>query len=149
MKEKDSYDLTVKNYVESFFEPIHYSKEVSEAKEKITEVLEPVYAQMKRENENEAFSGFVAKYPTLEALVEAAGLEREKAAQWRDKESTVPLQDFLGQLKERRKQIWITAALFVLAADYLAAAALSFSSLGLVKLLLGLVRRLKARLQSM
>ena len=131
-------DRTVRNYVESFFEPIRYSKEVAEAKEKITETLEPVYTDMKRENENEAFAGFVAKYPNLEALLESAGLDREKSAQWRDRASTVPLEDFLAAFKERRKQLWITAALFVLAAVYLAAAALSFADLGLVKLAVGL-----------
>ena len=139
-REKNSRasDRTVKNYVESFFEPIRYSKEVSEAKEKITRTLEPVYAEMKRENENEAFAGFVAHYPNLEALLEAAGLEREKAARWRDRESAVPLQDFLARFKKHRKQVWITMTLFALAAIYLSSAALSFADLGLVKLLIGL-----------
>ena len=131
-------DKTVRNYVKSFFEPIRYSGEVSEAKEKITEALEPVYAQMKRENETEAIAGFVARYPNLEALLEAAGLDREKTAQWRSKASTVPLQDFLIRFKERRKQLWITVSLFAFAAVYLAAVALSFGDLWLVKLAVGL-----------
>ena len=131
-------DKTVRNYVKSFFEPIRYSGEVSEAKEKITEALEPVYAQMKRENETEAFAGFVARYPNLEALLEAAGLDREKTAQWRSKASTVPLQDFLIRFKMRRKQLWITVSLFAFAAVYLAAVALSFGDLWLVKLAVGL-----------
>ena len=47
-KTSETRDFTVRNCVESFFEPIRYSKEVAEAKEKITQTLEPVCAELKR-----------------------------------------------------------------------------------------------------
>ena len=52
---KPTPDVAVKNYVETFFEPIRYSREVVEAKRAIVSALEPVYASMKEESENDAF----------------------------------------------------------------------------------------------
>ena len=109
-----SADPTVKNYVESFFVPIRYSKDVYEAKAKIIRTLEPVYASMKYENENDAFRDFVARYPDLDALLASAGIDASKSQEWRTKKANVRFDDFNSQFNIRRKRIWLIAALFVL-----------------------------------
>ena len=113
-KYKRSADPTVKNYVESFFVPVRYSKEVVEAKAKIIKTLEPVYALMKDENENDAFRDFVAKYPDLDTLLEAAGIDVSKSREWREKKASVRFDDFHSQFNTRRKRIWLTVMLSVI-----------------------------------
>ena len=123
-KRIQSADPTVQNYVESFFDPIRYSREVAESKKKIIETLEPVYASMKAENESDAFRAFVADYPDLGALLAAAGIDRAKAAEWQERKADVTYDDFRARFDRRRKRIWITTALFVLAALYIPTAVL-------------------------
>ena len=69
-------DNTVSNYVESFFGSIRYSKDAEDAKKSVVSTLEPVYASMKQENGDDAFKNFVARYPDLETLLDAAGIDR-------------------------------------------------------------------------
>ena len=123
-KPQKKKEPVVKNYVESFFEPIRYSREVVEAKRNIIEALDPVFTSMKEENENDAFKNFVAKYPDLGSLLEAAGISRAKADEWRARKSTETYDDFRARFNKRRKWIWITVALIVIASLYIPTAAL-------------------------
>ena len=121
-------DIVVRNYVESFFEPIRYSREVVEAKKAIIEALDPVYAGMNEESETDAFKNFVAKYPDLESLLEAAGIDRAKADEWRERKATETFEDFRSRFNKRRRWIWITVALIVIASIYIPTAVLYSST---------------------
>ncbi|MBO4429415.1 MAG: metallophosphoesterase, partial [Clostridia bacterium] len=125
---KPTSDVAVKNYVESFFEPIRYSREVVEAKQAIIESLNPVYASMKQENKNDAFKNLVAKYPDLESLLEAAGIDRAKADEWRGRKTLETFDDFRARFNKHRKRIWITVALLTISIFYIPTAVLYSST---------------------
>jgi len=136
---KPTPDVAVKNYVESFFAPIRYSREVVEAKNAIVAALEPVYASMKEESENDAFKNFVAKYPDLEALLASAGIDRVKADEWRERKAVETYDDFRARFNKRRRWIWITVALLTISAYYIPTAALYSSTYMLPIILLNVV----------
>ena len=75
----DAPDHAVRHYAESFFAPIRYSSELGQAKNAVIAALEPVYEELKREDEGGAFQTLVARYPDLEALLEAAGIDKAYA----------------------------------------------------------------------
>ncbi len=127
-KTKHTIDIAVCNYVESFFEPIRYSREVVEAKRAIIEALDPVYTAMKEESETEAFKNLVAKYPNLESLLEAAGIDRIKADEWRESKTLETFDDFRARFNKRRKWIWITVALLTVSVFYIPTAVLYSST---------------------
>ena len=121
-------DLTVKNYVESFFEPIRYSKESTEAKKAIIATLEPEFAVLKQENENDAFKNFVSKYTDIESLLACVGIDGIKAKEWHECEQTVAFADFLAQFRSVKKWLWIIIALFVIATESIITAVLYSST---------------------
>ena len=126
-KAKPQRDDTVKNYVESFFEPIRYSKESSDAKSAVVAALIPEYEKLKRDNGADAFRVFVAKYPDIETLLDAAGIDRANAAKWREQKANVSYEEFMSSFKKRRLWAWIITAIFVFVADSVTLIALYFS----------------------
>lgn len=127
-KTKLPTDSTVQDYVESFFKPIRYSKESAEAKKSIIAALEPEFAALKQENENDAFKNFVSKYPDIESLLVAAGIDGKKAKEWQEREQSVSFADFSAQFRNIKKWLWIIIALFVIATESVITAVLYSSN---------------------
>ena len=103
----DPPDHAVRHYAESFFAPIRYSSELGQAKTAVIAALEPVYEELKQEDEGGAFQTLVARYPDLESLLEAAGIDRAKAEEWRRKSADRSWERFLAFFRKRRLRMWI------------------------------------------
>ena len=126
-KKKEIPDNTVRNYVESFFEPIRYSKKSAEVKKAIIETLEPVWAEMKFNDSKNAFRNFVAAYPDLDALIDAAGIERAETNEWSKNKPTISFENFRAVFNRHRRWCWIIVALLVFSSLNLATSVLYFS----------------------
>ena len=129
-------DSTVKNYVESYFAPIRYSAEVGQARTAVIAALEPVYAALRQEDACGAFQRFVEKYPDLEALLEAAGIERDKAEAWKQRTAETNFDDFFAFFKKQRKRMWLLDVLLIFAAVNILVHSLYFSSVAIPRILL-------------
>ena len=149
-------DNAVRHYVESFFAPIRYSSEIGQAKTAAIAALEPIYEALKREDPKGAFQTLVARYPDLESLAEAAGLDRARAELWRQNSADRSWERFLAFFRRRRFRMWILNAVLLFAAGNIALSLLSLrgtdvlrivfnAGLALLVLVLGL--RLRAGLQ--
>ena len=103
----DPPDHAVRHYAESFFAPFRYSSELGQAKTAVIAALEPVYEELKQEDEGGAFQTLVARYPDLESLLEAAGIDRAKAEAWRRKSADRSWERFLAFFRKRRLRMWI------------------------------------------
>ena len=69
MKKVKTIDSKIVNYVESFFEELHYSKEIESAKEKIISKLNDEYLKEKDNDKRDAFKKIVNKYSCLEDML--------------------------------------------------------------------------------
>ena len=132
-------DSTVKNYVESYFAQLRYSAELGQARTAVIAALEPVYAALREENACGAFQSFVEKYPDLETMLEAAGIEREKAAEWRQRTAETNFDDFFAFFKKQRKRMWLLDVLLIFAAVNILVHSLYFSSIAIPRILLNAV----------
>ena len=125
-KEKRIIDEKIINYVESFFEDIHYSKDVSKAKEKVINKLSEEYNLEKQKDKRNAFKKIVKKYNSLEAMLDAVNVDKNKIDKWFNKEVTTTFEDFKIAFKKERKHIYVTTILSIIAFAYLLQSILYF-----------------------
>jgi len=100
MKKKVDVDNKITNYVESFFEELHYSKEIESAKEKIISKLNDEYLNEKEKDKRNAFKKFVKKYSSLEEMLNSIGIDNKKLEKWFDKDVSMDFNDFKIEFKK-------------------------------------------------
>ena len=114
----------IENYVNSFFEGIHYSKETEEAKEKIINKLNDEYSKELKDNPRYAFQNIIEKYPSLEDMAESIGINKNNIDRWFNKEITMAYDEFEAKFKKTRKNLYIISILTIISVMYIITALL-------------------------
>lgn len=121
-------DKKIINYVDSFFEELHYSKEIESAKEKIISKLNGEYLIEKRKNKKDAFENIVKKYSSIENMLHCVNIDRKKLDKWYKKDVSMDFNYFKMKLKKERRHIYATTILGIIAFVYLLQSILYFHS---------------------
>lgn len=90
-------DKKIINYVESFFEELHYSKEIEQAKEKVIIKLNDEY--QKEKDRKNAFKKIVKKYSSLEDMLKSINIDSKKLDKWYNKDVSMDYNDFEKDFK--------------------------------------------------
>ena len=119
LRKKALPEPLVVHYVESFFEEIRYSKEISEAKNQIIEALNQEYLESKEQSKQNAFESLVEKYPTLQSMAARVGKDSNEVNDWINREVSLSWEGFQEKFKKERRHIYLAAFLIVAALYYL------------------------------
>ena len=118
MKRSIVVNKNIENYVESFFENVHYSKEVEKVKESIIKKINNEYRLEEAKNKRTAFSNIVSKYNTLESLVKSINYDTTKIDKWFNKEVTTTYEEFEIKFKKEKKYIYLITILSIVSIMY-------------------------------
>lgn len=108
----------IKNYVDSFFEEIKYSKEIEETKTKIIEKLNEEYNSFLEKDKKNAFKNIVNKYPNIESMLEGVNVDKNELNHWYNVDITSSYEEFNRLLKKERKHIYATTILGIITLAY-------------------------------
>ena len=108
----------IENYVKSFFENVHYSKEVEKVKESIIKKVNNEYRLEEAKDKRTAFSNIVKKYNTLESLAQSINYDVTKIDKWFNKEVTTTYEDFELEFKKEKKYIYLITILSIVSVMY-------------------------------
>ena len=114
------------NYVDSFFEGIHYSKETQIIKNNIISKISNDYDDFCRNDKRNAFKKIVKKYDSLEKMLESVSVDKKKIDTWYDKEVTISYSEFKKLFKKERRHIYLTTILGIISFAYLLQSILFF-----------------------
>ena len=128
----------IENYVNSFFVGVHYSRETEESKEKIISKLKEEYIEEIDDDPRYAFQNIVARYPSLEDMVESIGIDKKNIDKWFNKEITMNYEDFEKSFKKARKNLYIITILTIVVIMYLITAVLYNSAFVYLLILAGI-----------
>lgn len=112
-------DKKITNYVESFFEELHYSKEIESAKENIIIKINEEYLKESKKDKKEAFKNIVNKYNSLESMLELVKIDTKKIDKWYNLEISNTFEEFKKEFKKERKHIYLTTILGIISFVYL------------------------------
>ena len=115
---RSTVNKNIENYVESFFENVHYSKEVERVKESIIKKVNNEYRLEEAKNKRTAFSKIVKKYNTLESLIESINYDTTKIDKWFNKEVTTTYEEFESKFKKERRYIYLITILSIVSVMY-------------------------------
>lgn len=133
------FDKNIVNYVESFFEELHYSKEIELAKEKIIQKINDEYLKEKEKNKKNAFKNIVNKYSSLEDMLKAVSIDSKKLNKWYNKDVSMDYNEFKKELKKERKHIYGVTILGIIAVAYFLQSILYFHKSFVFLLILSLI----------
>lgn len=133
------FDKNIVNYVESFFEELHYSKEIELAKEKIIQKINDEYLKEKEKNKKNAFKNIVNKYSSLEDMLKAVSIDSKKLNKWYNKDVSMDYNEFKKELKNERKHIYGVTILGIIAVAYFLQSILYFHKSFVFLLILSLI----------
>lgn len=108
----------IKNYVDSFFEEIKYSKEIEETKTKIIEKLNEEYNSFLEKDKKNAFKNIVNKYPNIESMLEGVNVDKNELNHWYNADITSSYDEFNRLFKKERKHIYATTILGIITLAY-------------------------------